>query len=293
MTSLNRSFSKARPLNVSHESRVGAIPALRLRCRCSVLAAALIPMGFSVAASQAKADQIVNFGFDNYTAPTAATTSISGIAADTGSSAATSFASSVHASASTFSTPAGDGPPTSPSSTTSKSLSANNYAVGDYFQFDVPLTTLVPGSITFSQVSSGTGPSNFLFQYSVDGTNFTSLAVTNGTGTTSTASAGYTVVSSVSFSAAAVKTGTAANFAVALTAPDVAAKLSTATALTLRIVDNSTVSANGGTVAATGTGRIDNFDVESVVAAPEPTSLVLLSGASLAFGTRRRRRSTR
>jgi hypothetical protein len=42
-----------------------------------------------------------------------------------------------------------------------------------------------------------------------------------------------------------------------------------------RITNASTVSINGGVVAAAGTGRVDDFTVFQVVAVPEPSQIAL------------------
>jgi hypothetical protein len=66
--------------------------------------------------------------------------------------------------------------------------------------------------------------------------------------------------------------------------------LDNASAVYFRLVNLSTTSANGGTVAAGGTDRVDNFHIYAPV--PEPSSLTLFVGGALglvAFLRARRR----
>ncbi len=104
---------------------------------------------------------------------------ISGIVAESGVNAASSTASGLHASAATdYSSPAGNG--------SAKSFSSNTWAIGDYYQFVVSTTGFSDIAISWDQTGSSTGPNDFELQYSIDGSNFTSLpsyAVVKSTGT--------------------------------------------------------------------------------------------------------------
>ena len=157
-----------------------------------------------------------------------------------------------HAGAAVYSTPAGNG--------SSHSFSANTWAVGDYWEFDVSTLGFTGIQISFDQVSSATGPGLFGLFYSVNGgaysqigANYTVLANAspNPVWNATTSSSIYTFTPSLS------STGTA---------------LDNATTVSFRLVDQTTTSANGGTVATGGTDRVDNFVVSTV---PEPTSLGL------------------
>jgi hypothetical protein len=89
-------------------------------------------------------------------------TTISGIAADKGGG----FASGFHTSAATdWSTPVGNG--------SAESLSANNWSVGDYYQFHVGTVGYQDIVVNWDQTRSSTGPASFDFTYSLDGVNFT------------------------------------------------------------------------------------------------------------------------
>jgi hypothetical protein len=79
-------------------------------------------------------------------------------------------ASGVHASSTVWSSPVGNG--------SSESFSANTWNPGDYWQFAVTDTVgLSDIGLQFDQVSSTTGPRDFILQYSTDnGANFTDFA---------------------------------------------------------------------------------------------------------------------
>ena len=71
-----------------------------------------------------------------------------------------------HASNSTvYSSPAGNG--------SSHSFSSTIWAVNDYYQFEVSTLGLGGINISYDQTSSGTGPGNFLLEYSTNGSTFT------------------------------------------------------------------------------------------------------------------------
>jgi len=227
------------------------------------LATALLFVGGSLAA-RVDGAVLSKFTFENYTAPGTATTSVSGIAADEGTFAATATASSVHASAATFSTPVGNG--------SAKSLSANTYATGDYFQFTSPTTGFSNIQLLVDQTSSGTGPSTFKVAYSTDGTTFTDLP-----------GGSYTLNSSVSFASASEKTASPPRYLFDFTG---ITALNNQSSITLRLIDTAT------TGATAGTSRIDNVTIGTDLPAPtvpEPGTCALLgiSGISLLLGRRR------
>ena len=130
-----------------------------------------------------------------------------------------------------------------------KSLSANTWAVGDYFQFKVDLTGYYSIVLKYDQTGSNTGPISFKLQYSLNGTSFTDFQTYN-IPTNATAAWGW--------SATTLRSESVQLF-----------DLSTITALNgqpavyFRVVDNGTAAINGTTVASGGTSRIDNFTVIS------------------------------
>jgi hypothetical protein len=175
----------------------------------------------------------------------------------------------VHASAATdWSTPAGNG--------SAESYSVNTWAIGDYFQFSTSSIGSDRVKLSFDATGSGTGPTDFKVQYSLNGSTFTDTGSTykvllNGGPAPSWSSMGtrapeYT--SSFDFSSIPA--------------------LGNAASIYFRLVNTTTASIGGGTVAAGGTSRIDNVQVVGV---PEPASLALLGLAGLACVGAARRRS--
>lgn len=219
-----------------------------------------------------KAATLAQWTFESLTlspSVTNATTAFS-IAADTGSGTA----SSSHASTSTiFSTPVGNG--------SAKSLSANNWAVGDYFQFQTSTLTYSGISVSYDQISSSTGPGQFTLQYSTDGSTFTAFG------------SQYSVL--VNASPNTWGSGTpvpATSFSYDLSS---ITALDNASTVYFRIVDTGTLSAsqaNGGATvpAATGTDRIDNFIVFTTPV-PEPSTIALagMGGLAALLAVRRRK----
>lgn len=180
----------------------------------------------------------------NTPADSANSASIGSIAADIGSGTA----SGTHASSNTdWSTPAGNG--------SANSLSSNEWAVGDFYQFQFNTTGYSGLTLTFDHTSSGTGPGNFKIQTSTNGMTFVDLlnysvlanAAPNPVWNSATSSALYTISSSLPVS------------------------LENVTTAYVRLTDLSITSANGGTVANTGTSRVDNITISAV---PEPGAIL-------------------
>jgi hypothetical protein len=187
-------------------------------------------------------------------------TTQSGVLADIG----TGTASASHAaSATAWSIPAGNG--------STNSWSANNWAVGDYYQFAVSTVGFANINISYDQAGSSTGPGNFLFEYSTDGSTFTPVG------------SAYTV----SLSTWSPSTNQTA-FTFSYNLSSVSGLNNDPTAV-FRIVDNATTSIGGGTVASGGTDRVDNFIAMSVPV-PEPSTLALaamgMAGCLLVFRRR-------
>lgn len=165
----------------------------------------------------------------------------------------------------TFSSPAGWN--------TTNSWSSNGWNTGEYFQFQVSTIGYEDISVSWVQTGSGTGPANFSFQYSTDGSvfeEFGTYAVTNDSWNTTT----ERPASVKGFDLSAV------------------AGIENSATVFFRLVMADAVSINGGTVAAGGTGRVDSFTV-TASAVPEPASFAAIAGglalAGVAAGRRRRR----
>ena len=165
----------------------------------------------------------------------------------------TGVASGSHAGVATYSSPSGNG--------SAHSFSSNTWGIGDFYQF----TTSTLGSsgiaVSFDQTGSATGPKDFKFSYSIDGTNFTQFATygvlvnasPNPIWNSSTSSALFT--NSFNLSSVGVLDNVANVY--------------------FRISDTTTTSLNGGTVATGGTDRVDNFFITAI---PEPSTYALFSG---------------
>ena len=92
-------------------------------------------------------------------------------AAESGTNAATSNATGLHADgAAVYSSPAGNG--------SSHSFSSNTWGVGDYYQFTTSTLGQKGILLNFDQTSSNTGPRDFQVAYSTDGTIFTNVGST-------------------------------------------------------------------------------------------------------------------
>jgi len=213
-----------------------------------------------------------------------ANTSPGTIQADNGLNYSGSVASGLHATAATYSTPAGDLDPTiaalapgasgpglpgssaANASPSVHSFSANNWSVGDYWSFTTSTLGYTGVSISFDQAGSATGPANFGLSYSINSGAFTSFAT-------------YSVLLS------AWNTTTVQPSSLAFAG---GGAFDNANSITFRLIDLNTTSINGGTVASGGTDRVDNFTVVGVV--PEPTSLALagLGGLSALLALRRK-----
>ena len=149
-------------------------------------------------------------GWSMPTAVAAATTGFNYTygAADLGALTSGTSLSGFHtASATTWSSPAGNGG--------AYSLSSNNWATGDYYQVSMATTGYSDISVSWDQTRSGTGPSSFSLSMSTDGgANFTTLLASYtviqagfaGTGTTSwnsvTNQSGFTTTTIAGISAA-------------------------------------------------------------------------------------------
>jgi hypothetical protein len=165
-----------------------------------------------------------------------------------------------HASPNTiYSNPVGNG--------SAESFSSNTWAIGDYYQFSTATAGNSSFTITWDQISSGTGPKDFTIQYSTNGTTFTDINP-------------YTVI---------VNTGaTTWGSAVPIAGSSYTASVNSISASTIyfRMINTTTVSANNGTVAAAGTNRIDNVSISGV---PEPTTLGLAACGLIGVVVARRR----
>lgn len=221
----------------------------------------------------ARADILANWTFESSglgsTTPSfspGANTPSTNFYAELGLQAGTAAAFGLHVTAATYTGPAGNG--------SAKSLSANNWSVGDFYEFTLSTLGYQGLSISFDQNGSGTGPANFKLAYSTDGTTF------NDVGT-------YTIPSGVTWTSGSPNPLGNTSFSFNLSAFSALDNIASAY---FKIIDTSTTSVNGGTVGTGGTGRVDNFLV-SASAVPEPASsaLALVGGFAWLLALRRKR----
>lgn len=226
----------------------------------SLVAASLITAGaVSMSASAA-----LVAGWSMPTAVAAATTGSNYTygAADLGEVTAGTSLSGFHtASATTWSSPAGNG--------SAYSLSANNWTAGDYYQVSLSTTGYAEAiTLSFDQTRSSTGPAAFTVLMSFDGgTNFTAVLASYAVAQAGLAGSGTTTWNSVT---------NQAGFTTTISGISAAAGQAS---VIFRI--QSTV-----TTAAAGTNRVDNINVYSG-AVPTPGAIALLGVAGL-VGRRRR-----
>ncbi len=230
---------------------------------------AALAAGVAGLAASANADIVANWTFDanlpgTWTSTVGTTATSTGpFAAEAGANAATSFASGVHAAAGLFTAPTGNG--------TAKSYGANTWAIGDYWQFTTSTTGYSGISIQWDQTSSNTGPRDFKLSYSTDGSTFTDLG---GTRTVLANASPNTPWSSGSYNAAYTFTAAAP------------AGLDNQATVYFRLRMTSTASANGSTVAGSGSNRVDSVIISGAV--PAPGAMALLGLGGLIAGRRRR-----
>lgn len=139
-------------------------------------------------------------------------------------------------------------------------LTADHWAIGDFFEFQTATLGFTDISVSFDQYRSGTGPTNWDFEYSMNGSDF--IVLTNGFYALDTASSWR----SLSFD------------------------LTSATEL----ADNANVYfriyADSAPSSTAGASRVDNFIVLGQPV-PEPTIIALsvVGGLTCVIATRRKR----
>ncbi len=187
-------------------------------------------------------------------------TTVTGIVPEVG----TGSGGGSHVSALTaWTTPVGNG--------SAKAFSANNWAIGDYWQFQVSTVGFTKIGLSYDQTSSSTGPRDFSLSYSTDGSTFTPFS-------------SYIVLANSAPIGPWVSATNNPSFTVTADFSAVTA-LDNAATVYFRVTDTSTTSASGGTVGTGGTDRLDNFTVTSI---PEPTTMALLGLGAAAMLLRRK-----
>ena len=192
-----------------------------------------------------------------WTFETSVPTTAGPFTAEAGVNAATSSALGLHADAATaYSNPVGNG--------SSESFSSTRWAIGDYYQFSTSSLGYENIRLAWSQGSSNEGPREFnlLYDFGSGFTLFGSLTVIANASPNPVWSSGtHQALYDLSFDLSAI-TG-----------------LDNQSSIVFRLVDKSTVSANGGTVTTSGTNRVDDFTISAdaigTAAVPETSALLM------------------
>jgi len=132
------------------------------------------------------------------------------------------------------------------------SLSGNNWAVGDYYQFQTSTYGFNTVYVSLDQIGSNTGPRDFQFSYSLDGTNFTNVG------------SAYSLTNSNAWSSTIYKSEHTRSFDLSSIAGIAGQPM-----VYFRVTNTSTVSLVNGIVGTGGTSRIDNFSVSGTLCPAE------------------------
>jgi hypothetical protein len=162
---------------------------------------------------------------------------LNNIAPETGSGTASGFHAATNA---TYSTSTGNN--------SSKSISANRWSVGDYYQFAISTIGFKDVALSYDQIGTSAGPVSFQLAYSTNGTDFAAFG------------SAYTI-SSNSWTSIASDLSSITD-------------LNNQFSVIFRVMDVSAVAINGGAVAWNGADRIDNFIVAATLV-PEPSIIAL------------------
>lgn len=210
-------------------------------CVKTILGLTISIAGLALLSSQSFATTIANWTFETLPSTFAYTpgngVSTTNFPADAGAQAGIAALTSKHTANPVW----GTGAFTSPAgclSSRSLSMSGWTNVPGDYFQVVVSTVGFTNITLSFNQYSSGTGPRDFQVMYSTDGSTFTPFA---------TYMSGNAVWTTNVFDLSSITA------------------LANASAVYIRLVDNSITSAGGGTVGNGGTSRIDNVIVAGTV----------------------------
>jgi len=138
----------------------------------------------------------------------------------------------------------------------SKSISANNWSVNDYIQFQLKTTYYDSLLLTIEQTSSGTGPRDFKLQYSLNGTSYTDIT---------TYQVPYYVPTTTAYAWSSTTYQPQSSFSFDLSS---LTQIHNQSLVYFRLVNTSTTALLGGTIQAAGTSRIDNITLMGNYNAP-------------------------
>ena len=230
----------------------------------TMIKASLFAAGLaSIVASAASADVIAGWNMPTAVAATTTGSNYTYGAADLGALTSGTSLSGFHtASATTWSSPTGNGG--------TYSLSSNNWATGDYYQVSMATTGYSDISVSWDQTRSGTGPASFSLTMSTDGgANFTTLLATYNV-----VQAGGAGTGTSSWNSVTNQTGFTTTTIVGISAANKGNVLFRFSSLS--------------TTAAAGTNRVDNISVTGAVdPVPTPGAIALIGLAGLVARRRR------
>ena len=216
-----------------------------------------IALGFGLLLQPTYAATIAGWSFESLTLGSANTNTppdgwLNNIAPETGSGTASGFHATTNAA---YSTATGNN--------SSKSISANRWSVGDYYQFAISTIGFKDITLSYDQIGTSTGPVSFRLDYSTNGTDF----ATFGSAYTVSSNSWTSVASDLS-----PFTG-----------------LNNQPSVVFRIVDVSAIAINGGSVGWSGADRVDNFIVAATLV-PEPSigTLGVVGGLACLIAGRRK-----
>ena len=132
------------------------------------------------------------------------------------------------------------------------SLSGNNWAIGDYYQFQASTLGFSSVYVSVDQTGSNTGPRDFQFSYSLDGTSFTNVGSV------------YAVSNTNAWSSTIYKPEHTRSFDLS-SIPGIAGQ----SMVYFRATNTSTVSVSNAIVGTGGTNRVDNFSVSGTLCPAE------------------------
>ena len=138
----------------------------------------------------------------------------------------------------------------------SKSISATNWSINDYIQFQLNTTYYDSLLLTIEQTSSGTGPRDFKLQYSLNGTSYTDIT---------TYQVPYYVPTTTAYAWSSTTYQPQSSFSFDLSS---LTQIHSQSLVYFRLVNTSTTALLGGTIQAAGTSRIDNISLMGNYNAP-------------------------
>lgn len=138
----------------------------------------------------------------------------------------------------------------------SKSISATNWSINDYIQFQLKTTYYDSLLLTIEQTSSGTGPRDFKLQYSLNGSSYTDIT---------TYQVPYYVPTTTAYAWSSTTYQPQSSFSFDLSS---LTQIHDQSLVYFRLVNTSTTALLGGTIQAAGTSRIDNISLMGNYNAP-------------------------